>query len=63
MRGSKLLDKWLTKNVANVAEWCRKHDFDPTYVCHLRRGRRAPSLRVACAIERVTKVPVQAWET
>ena len=63
MRGSKLLDKWLTKNVANVAEWCRKNGLGPSYVCHLRKGRRVPALLTALAIERATKkeIPVQAW--
>ena len=63
MRGHILLDRWLKKNVPNVAEWSREIGVDPTQVCHMRRGRRAPTLPLAFAIQDATgnEVPARSW--
>lgn len=63
MRGSTLLDRWLKRNVPNISAWARELGVEPSYVCHLRRRRRKPSLEVAFRIEDVTRneVPARSW--
>lgn len=61
MTGAQIFDRWLTKNVKNVAKWSRTHGLDPSYVCHLRRGRKSPSMQTAALLARVAKVPMLSW--
>lgn len=60
--GARLLDKFLETCASSTL--ATAIGVDPSYVCHLRRGRRAPSLRVALRLETATAgvVPVRAWD-
>jgi hypothetical protein len=59
--GAKLLDKFLQSG--SSAALAYEIRVDPSYICHLRRGRRSPSLAVAFDIEMATGgiIPVSSW--
>ena len=59
--GAKLLHKWLQSRT--VTEWAQTVGITDSYACHLRKGRKRPSIEVALRIERATEgaVPVAAW--
>lgn len=59
--GAKLLNKFLADRVA--AQWAITAEIEESYLCHLRKGRRRPSIQVAARIERASggAVPVAAW--
>lgn len=59
--GAKLLDKFLETCASSTL--ATAIGVDPSYVCHLRRGRRSPSLRVAIMLETATAgaIPARSW--
>jgi len=59
--GAKLLDKFLETCASSAL--ASMIGVDPSYVCHLRRGRRSPSLRVAIMLETATSgaIPARSW--
>jgi len=59
--GAKLLDKFL-QSCAPVT-LASMIGVDGSYLCHLRKGRRSPSLRVAIMLETATAgaIPARSW--
>lgn len=61
--GSQNLDAYLAKEKINASFWAALVAVHPSYVCHLRKGRRTPSVAVAARIETATRkvVTMEMW--
>jgi len=61
--GSRLLDGFLSSQTESAQTWAKACGFEPSYVCHLRKGRRTPSMSMAARIDKATggAVTVESW--
>lgn len=63
MNGPRLLALWMHDNRKTVVALGQMLNCTPSHVSHLRLGRRSPGLGRAIALERLTGIPVSAWES
>lgn len=57
------LIQWLKNNGITQTEFAKKVGVDVSYITHLTKGRRVPSLTTALKIQELTEgaVPVTSW--
>lgn len=61
--GARLLDSFLAGQTISARAWGQACGIEASYLCHLRKGRRTPSMSVAARIDKATcgAVAVESW--
>ncbi len=61
--GAELLKDWMARRQLNQEEAAELFGLDPSFVSHMVRGARIPSLANAVKIAALSGIPVESWTT
>lgn len=59
--GTYLIDEYLVKHGLQSQELAERCEMTKQQMCHIRSGRRKPTLSQAAALKRVCRIPIDAW--
>lgn len=59
--GQRRLGKWLGKHSITARQLALRAEMQEAQVCHIRTGRRVPTLEQAYRIWLIARIPMDSW--